>query len=440
VTTAFTRIIEGIDRESGAPLRLEGRVCAVVGETFEIVGLPACIGSIVDIARGDGPPALGEVVGFRSDACIAMPLTSAEGVASGAAARLVSGARGTPQPARCVGRIVDGMARPLDGGPPLPLRDAAAGADKPPVLERALIDRPLDVGIRAINGLHTIGRGARLGVFAGSGVGKSTLLGQIARFGEVDAIVVALVGERRREVREFVERDLGDALERSTVVVATGDEPAVLRRRAGLLAAGIATELASEGRDVLFLMDSLSRFCAAQREIGLAAGEPPATRGYPPSVWSLLPQLVERAGTTSGSGSVTGIYTVLVEGDDLEEPVADAARSLLDGHLVLSRRVAEAGRFPPIDPLASLSRVMDGIVSEEHAALARAARSTLSVLAESEELIRIGASVQGADPRLDAAIRLEPGLRAFLAQARDERAGLADAVEALGKLLGGAPR
>jgi flagellum-specific ATP synthase len=263
------------------------------------------------------------------------------------------------------------------------------------------------------------------------------LLGQIARFTEADAIVVGLVGERRREVREFVERELGEALERSTVVVSSSDESPAMRRRAGLLASEIALDLAREGRDVLFLMDSLSRICAAQREIGLSAGEPPATRGYPPSVWGLLPKLLERAGTLPGAGSVTGIYTVLVEGDDLEEPVADAARSLLDGHIVLSRRIAEAGRFPAIDPLASLSRVMNGVVSAEHQQLAQSARSLLSIFSDAEDLIRIGGYARGSDPRVDQAIGIEPALSAFLVQGHDERASFDDTLAGLRSVLGG---
>jgi len=298
-------------------------------------------------------------------------------------------------------------------------------------MDRARVETPLDVGLRAINALYPVGRGARMGVFAGSGVGKSTLLGQIARYSQAEVIVVGLVGERRREVREFVERELGDALGRSVVVVATSDEPAVLRRRAGELAADLAAAHAAEGRDVLLLMDSLTRFCAAQREIGLAAGEPPTTRGYPPSVWSVLPQLIERAGTTAGRGSVTGIYTVLVEGDDMEEPVADATRSLLDGHLVLSRAIAESGVFPPIDPVASLSRVMSDVVTAEHEALARAVRAAFARLADAEDLVRIGAYVAGSDPRLDAAMRMEPDLRSLMAQGRGERADWKESLCAL---------
>ena len=298
-------------------------------------------------------------------------------------------------------------------------------------MARSRVDTPLDVGIRGINALYTVGRGARMGVFAGSGVGKSTLLGQIARYSQAEVIVVGLIGERRREVREFVERELGDALSRSVVIVATSDEPAVLRRRAGELAADLAAAHAADGRDVLLLMDSLTRFCAAQREIGLAAGEPPTTRGYPPSVWSVLPQLLERAGTTAGRGSVTGIYTVLVEGDDLEEPVADATRSLLDGHLVLSRAIAESGVFPPIDPVTSLSRVMSDVVSPEHEGLARSVRAAFARLSDAEDLIRIGAYVAGADPRLDAAMRMEPALRSLMTQGRGERADWDESLRAL---------
>jgi FliI/YscN family ATPase len=434
--TPFSRVVEAIRSQPAAPLRIDGRVEAVIGQTLEIAGLAARIGAVVRIDRHGERPVLAEVVGFRDGVCIAMPLTSSSGLVRGARAALQLDISRPPEPSQCLGRILDGTGSPLDGRPhPLRLRPGASPLSLESPLERARVEAPLDVGVRAINAMQTIGRGSRMGLFAGSGVGKSTLLGQIARFTEADAIVVALVGERRREVREFVERELGEALGRASVVVATSDEPAVLRRRAALLASDIAGGLAREGRHVLFLMDSLSRFCNALREIGLAAGEPPATRGYPPSVWSSMPQLLERAGTTAGSGSVTGIYTVLVEGDDMDEPVADAARSLLDGHVVLSRSIAEGGAFPPIDPLASLSRVMEEVVTAEHAALARSARAILARLAEAEDLIRIGAYQAGADARLDAAVRIEPELRAFLAQERAERAPLSDTVSALRGLI-----
>lgn len=413
-----------------APLRIEGRVEALVGQAFEIVGVPAEVGGVLELSRRGQSPALAEVVGFRGHRSIAMPLTDAEGIASGASARLSYRGAAALDAEACLGRVLDGLGRALDGRPdPVQQGPQLAPIPEASLLERARVRLPVDVGVRSINALLTIGRGSRIGLFAGSGVGKSTLLGQIARYTDADAIVVALVGERQREVREFVEAELGpQALARSTVIVATSDDAPVLRRRAAWLAARQASALARSGRNVLLLMDSLSRFCAAQREIGLAAGEPPATRGYPPSVWSSLARLVEQAGTTQGQGTVTGIYTVLVEGDDLEEPVADAARSLLDGHIVLSRRLAERGCFPAIDPLQSVSRVMDDVASPDQVSLAKTMRAHLSVLADAEDLIRIGAYVPGNDEVLDAAVRREPAIRDFLAQPRDERMGPLDSI------------
>jgi flagellum-specific ATP synthase len=407
-----------------APLRIEGRVEALVGQAFEVVGVPAEIGAVLELSRDTRPPVLAEVVGFRGRSSIAMPLTEAEGIASGATARLSYRGVVSLDAEACLGRVLDGLGRSLDGRPDPLRRDRTTSITEPSLLERARVRLPVDVGVRAINALQTIGRGSRIGLFAGSGVGKSTLLGQIARFTDADAIVVGLVGERQREVREFVEAELGsEALARSTVIVATSDDAPVLRRRAAWLASRQASALASTGRNVLLLMDSVSRFCAAQREIGLAAGEPPATRGYPPSVWSTLARLVEQAGTTEGHGAVTGIYTVLVEGDDMEDPVADAARSLLDGHIVLSRRLAERGSFPAIDPLQSVSRVMADVASAEHVLLANNMRAHLSVLADAEDLIRIGAYVPGNDEALDAAVQRESDIREFLAQPRDARMG-----------------
>jgi len=405
-----------------------------------VEGLPARVGSLCTLAPPDAPELEAEVVGFRDQATILMPLGDPVGVAPGTPVRAALREAWAPSASSCLGRVLDALARPLDAGPPprgeagRPLLGRAA-----PVLRRRRIAEPLDVGIRSINALLTLGRGARIGLFAGSGVGKSTLLGQVARFTRADAVVVALVGERGREVREFVERELGPALARSIVVVATSDDAALLRRRAALLAATFAEELRDQGRHVLLLMDSLTRFCTAQREIGLASGEPPATRGYPPSVWSALPRLLERAGTSSGSGSITGIYTVLVEGDDLSEPVADASRALLDGHVVLSRSLAERGQHPAVDPLASVSRVMPDVVDARQVELAARARRSLAVYRDAEDLISIGAYVEGSDPAIDEARRLEPALRRFLCQGRDEAADLAASRDALAGALAGDP-
>jgi flagellum-specific ATP synthase len=425
--------VGGID-----PVAPEGRVRSLVGTVIEVEGLASPVGSICAI-EGERRPVDVEVVGFRGALSLVMPLSDASGVEPGARVWGLPQEASAPAADPCVGRILDGLGRPIDGGPPLPLHDRVPLQQRPsPALSRRRIDRPLDLGVRSINALLTVGRGARVGLFAGSGIGKSTLLGQISRFTEADVVVVALIGERGREVREFVERDLGRGLERSVVVVATSDQAPLLRRRAALLATAIAEQHRGAGRHVLLLMDSLTRFCTAQREIGLAAGEPPATRGYPPSVWSTLPQLLERAGTSADAGSITGIYTVLVEGDDLSEPVADAARALLDGHVVLSRRLAERGQYPPVDPLASVSRVMPDVASARALSLAVRAREVLSTHRNAEDLISIGAYVEGSDPAVDEARRLEGPLRAFLRQARDEPASLDASVDALERALAGA--
>jgi flagellum-specific ATP synthase len=414
-------------------------VNSLAGTVAEVEGLPGGLGTLCQIDAGDGRSVDAEVVGFRGDRLLLMPLGDASGVESGAR---VVGQRGEPEiPAgpETLGRILDGLGRPLDGGAPLEREFRVPLVRRPDApLGRKRIAEPLDLGVRALNALVTMGRGARIGLFSGSGIGKSTLLGQVARFTSADVIVMALIGERSREVREFVERDLGDALSRSVVVVATSDEAPLVRRRAALAATAIAEDWRDRGRHVLLLMDSLTRFCTAQREIGLAAGEPPATRGYPPSLWSTLPKLLERAGTCTGTGSITGIYTVLVEGDDLSEPVADAARALLDGHVVLSRRLAERGQYPAIDPLASISRVMPDVVAPEALALAMRAREALATYREAEDLISLGAYVEGSDPAIDRARRLDGPLRAFLSQAREEPASLADSFDALAQTLAGA--
>lgn len=334
-----------------------------------------------------------------------------------------------------LGRIIDGRGRFLDDRPPavLPHRLALQGQSISP-MQRPRIDQPLGTGIRAVDGLLTCGRGQRLGIFAGSGVGKSTLLGQMARATEADVNVVVLIGERGREVREFIERDLGpDGLARSVVVVATGDDPAVVRLRAAYLGTAIAEYFRDTGRDVLLVMDSVTRFAHAQREIGLAAGESPATRGYPPSVFALLPRLLERSGRTN-CGSITGIYTVLVEGDDMNEPIADAVRGTLDGHVVLSRRLAELGHFPAIDVLASLSRLMAEVTQDEHRYAATSLRQLLAAHRQSDDLISIGAYQSGANSLVDAALRLQEPIQAFLQQNRSEGSTLAQAVAGLTEL------
>lgn len=404
---------------------LEGSVRAVVGASIEASGLPARVGALCSLEPIGRPALVAEVVGFRDGRTVLMALADASGVGPGTPVRLRQTLASAPPAGACLGRVIDGLGRPLDEGPLLPESGGHPLLARPEqVLERDRIDTPLDLGVRSLNAMLTLGRGARIGLFSGSGVGKSTLLGQIARNTEADAIVVGLIGERGREVREFVERDLGEGLARATVVVATSDQPPLLRKRAALLATALAEELRAEGKHVLLLMDSLTRYCTALREIGLGAGEPPATRGFPPSVWAELPKLVERAGTGARGGSITGIYTVLVEGDDLSEPVADAARALLDGHVVLSRELAERGHFPAIDPLASVSRVMPDVISAEVLAVAERARGLLASYRDAEDLIAIGAYVAGSNPEIDEACRLRSPLLAFLRQGRDERTSL----------------
>lgn len=421
------------------PLVADGRVHAIVGHVIEAEGLVgAPVGSLCRIQSGDGTRrTTAEVVGFRAGRFLLMPLEAHDGLGPQDRIRRLRTQATVPAGSPCLGRVLNGLGRPLDGGPPLANAEPAPLDRSPePALGRTRVREPLDLGVRAINAFLTAGRGARLGIFAGSGVGKSTLLGQIARNTDADVIVIALIGERGREVRDFLERDLGAALSRSVVVVATSDEAPLLRVRAAQAATAVAERFRDEGRHVLLLMDSLTRFCMAMREIGLAAGEPPATRGYTPSVWARLPRLLERAGTSTGRGSITGIYTVLVEGDDPNEPVADAARSMLDGHVVLSRTLAERGHYPAIDVLASVSRVMPDVVSRDHLAAAIRAREHLAVYRHAEDLIAIGAYAEGSDPKVDAARRIEPALRRFLMQGVDERGSLAESARDLAALLG----
>jgi len=406
-----------------SPFQVDGRVRSVVGLLVEVEGLRGSIGSFCEIDSVDDNvdvlPA--EVVGFRDDVTLVMPLGPLRGLKGGARVRMTRKADHVPTGVGCLGRVLDGLGEPIDGlGPLSSVSTTPIEAEPVPAVDRARIEAPLDLGLRALNTFATVGQGMRLGIFAGSGVGKSTLMGQLASQADVDVSVIALIGERRREVREFIERDLGDALGRSVVVVSTSDEPAPMRTRAARTATAIAEGFRDEGKRVLLMMDSLTRFCTAQREIGLATGEPPTTRGFTPSVWSQLPKLLERAGTTSGRGSITGLYTVLVEGDDMNEPVADAARSLLDGHIELSRRIAERGRFPAIDVLSSVSRVMPDVTGEEHQVLAREARQLMATYRDAEDLISVGAYQPGTDAEIDRARLLEPKLKAYLTQPRGE--------------------
>ncbi len=407
----------------GADLaRTHGRVSNLIGLIIEATGLQAEIGEVCLVngtsrAAPDAVPA--EVVGFREGRTLLMPLGELHGIGPGTKVLPTGAPFRVPVGSSLLGRVVDGLGNPLDGGP-APVGGARSTMASPPTaLERPRICERVGLGVRALDGLVPCGRGQRLGIFAGSGVGKSSLLGMIARSTSASVNVIALVGERGREVREFVERDLGDALERSVVVVATSDQPALVRIKAAFTATTIAEHFRDQGHDVMLMMDSVTRFAMAQREIGLAIGEPPATRGYTPSVFALLPRLLERAGT-SPTGSITALYTVLVDGDDMNEPIADAVRSILDGHVVLTRSLAHAGHYPAVDVLQSVSRLVGEIVSPEVALAGQQLRGALAVLHDKQDLISIGAYDSGSDPLLDAALEHRLQIEGFLRQSVQE--------------------
>jgi len=400
-----------------------GRVRRVVGLVIEAAGVDAALGELCRITRpGDQQSVLAEVVGFHERGVLLMPLGRIEGVHPGSAVQALGRSWGVNVGPGLLGRVLNGLGQPIDGRGDLgAVERVPLFADPPNPLERDLVDEPLATGIRAIDGLLTLGRGQRVGIFAGSGVGKSTLLGMIAQRTSADVNVIALLGERGREVRDFVENALGpEGLARSVVVVATGDEAALIRARGALVATAIAEYFRDRGKHVLLMVDSITRVAMAWREIGLAVGEPPTSKGYPPSVFALLPRLLERAGTAA-RGSISGIYTVLVEGDDFNEPIADAVRSILDGHIVLSRRLATAGRFPAIEVLESTSRVRDRIIDAEQRRAADAVLKLLAAYREKEDLIAVGAYRQGSDPVVDAAIRMREPILSFLQQGTDDR-------------------
>ncbi len=401
--------------------RRHGRVSNVIGLIIEATGVQAEVGEVCLVAsERTGIPVSAEVVGFRDGRTLLMPLGELHGIGPGTKVLPTGAPFRVPVGPSLLGRVIDGLGAPLDDSTaPLHVGFRSTIAAPPGSLQRPLIAERVALGVRALDSLVPCGRGQRLGIFAGSGVGKSSLLGMIARSTSATVNVIALVGERGREVREFVQRDLGDALERSVVVVATSDQPALVRIKAAFTATTIAEHFRDQGADVLLLMDSLTRFATAQRELGLAIGEPPATRGYPPSVFALLPRLLERAGT-SPAGSITGLYTVLVDGDDMNEPIADAARSILDGHVVLTRALAHAGHYPAIDVLQSVSRLAGEIVAPELLGAGQRLRASLAALHEKQDLISIGAYRPGADPLLDAALEHRAQIDAFLRQAVDE--------------------
>ena len=428
------------------PLSVSGRVAAVNGLLIEARGgmshLP--IGARAEIERRGATPLPAEVVGFRDTRALLMPFGPVEGVAPGAEIRIQPDG-GLVRPTKAwLGRIVDAFGQPIDGKGPLPQGQASypLRAAPPPAHARGRVGERLDLGVKAMNVFTTTCRGQRLGIFAGSGVGKSVLLSMLARQADCDAVVVGLIGERGREVREFIEETLGEeGLRRAVVIVATSDEPALKRRQAAYMTLAVAEALRDQDLEVLCLMDSVTRFAMAQREIGLAAGEPPTTKGYTPTVFTELPKLLERAGPGpvrpdgTTAGPITGLFTVLVDGDDHNEPIADAVRGILDGHIVMERSIAERGRFPAINVLKSISRTMPGCQLPHERQIVKSARQALSAYSNMEELIRIGAYRAGSDPQIDRAIMLNPDLEAFLSQDKDETATLDDCFNRLDGIL-----
>ena len=424
--------------------RRRGRVRDLIGLIIEATGLQVEMGEICLVGDGRDRPAVAtEVVGFRGGRTLLMPLGELTGIGPGTTVHPTGSPLRVGAGDALLGRVIDGLGRPLDNlGEPEPVNWRPTHAAPPDALSRPRISERVGLGVRALDALVPCGRGQRLGIFAGSGVGKSSLLGMIARSTTADVNVIALVGERGREVREFIERDLGAALAHSVVVVATSDQPALVRIQAAFTATAVAEHFRDCGRNVVLMMDSVTRLAMAQREVGLAIGEPPATRGYTPSVFALLPRLLERAGN-SPQGSITGLYTVLVDGDDMNEPIADAVRSILDGHVVLTRSLAHAGHYPAIDVLQSVSRLVGEITSSEVREAGQRLRAALAAYREKEDLISIGAYQSGTDPLLDAAIALRPQIDRFLRQRVEDASTLGQADEqllALGtNLPGGMP-
>ena len=440
------------------PLEVSGTLTRLAGLVLEAVGLKVPVGSQCLISNGPKEPVLAEVVGFSGDKAYLMPAGDTHGLASGASVTPLApyrpipkvgqvnkppmpGDRGVlrlPLGAGLLGRVVDSHGNPLDHQGPIANVDIAP-LERAPLnaMDRDPVREPLDTGVRAINSLLTVGRGQRLGLFAGSGVGKSVLLGMMARYTKADVIVVGLIGERGREVKEFIEDILGEeGRKRSVVVAAPADAPPLLRMQGAAYATAIAERFRDDGLDVLLLMDSLTRYAMAQREIALAIGEPPATKGYPPSCFAKLPQLVERSGNgLNGHGSITAFYTVLSEGDDQQDPIADAARAILDGHIVLSRSLAESGHYPAIDIEASASRVMHNVTSPEHLEMARRFRANWSRYQKTRDLIQLGAYVAGSDPETDRAISLYPALQAFLQQRMHESASYEQSLQQMNQAL-----
>jgi flagellum-specific ATP synthase len=420
------------------PIQVRGKVTNIVGLVVEGHGPGSSMGGMCEIySKARKSSIMAEVVGFRNKRVLLMPLGDLGGIGPGSVIIARKSQPVVKVGNDMLGRVVDGMGEPLDGKGPLMLDSEMPLYGKPyNPLKKRRIDEPLDLGIRSINGLLTVGKGQRVAIMSGSGVGKSVLLGMMARHTKADVNVIALIGERGREVNEFLERDLGEeGLKRSVVVTAISDQPSLIRIRGAYLATTIAEYFRDQGLDVLLMMDSITRFAMSMREIGLAVGEPPTTKGYTPSCFAKMPKLLERAGNTSSKGSITGLYTVLVEGDDLTEPVADTVRSIVDGHIVLSRDLAARGHYPAVDILRSVSRVMNDIVDEKHLSAARSIQSMTAVYEEARDLINIGAYVKGNNPEIDLAIRHVDSINSFLKQGINERAAIENVVAQMGAII-----
>lgn len=413
-----------------------GKVAKVVGLTVESIGPAAKLNDLCHIITQDKDQVINaEVVGFRDDRVLLMPYDQTVGVGLGSRVENTGAPLKVMVGDELLGKVLDGLGNPIDGSEIHCSCGYSVQAQPPDPLTRELIDTVLPLGVKAVDGLITVGKGQRIGIFAGSGVGKSTLMGMFARNTKADINVIALIGERGREVREFIERDLGpEGMKRSVVVVATSDKPALIRKKAAMTATAVAEYFRDQGRDVLLMMDSLTRFSMAQREIGLASGEPPVSRGYPPSVYGEMPQLLERAGR-SDKGSITGLYTVLVDGDDFNEPIADTARSILDGHIVLDRKIAQKNHYPAIDVLQSISRVMSSIVDPQHKKAAGQLKNVLATYAEAEDLVNIGAYKAGSNPSIDYALSKIDAVDEFLQQDVYEKLSFEESIQRLEELF-----
>ncbi|MEN6413193.1 MAG: flagellar protein export ATPase FliI [Veillonellales bacterium] len=432
-TARYINAINNLDT-----MKLSGKITQIIGLVIEAHGPSVNLGELCYVCpRNDTPFIPAEVVGFRQDRVLLMPIGEMQGIGPGCEVISAQQTLKVKVGKQLLGRVLDGLGNPIDEKGPLGVElEYPLHAAPPPPLSRRRISEKLSVGVRAIDGLLTLGRGQRVGIMAGSGVGKSTLLGMMARNTEADISVIALIGERGREVREFIERDLGEeGLKRSVVVVATSDQPALVRIKGAMTATAVAEYFRDQGSNVMLMMDSVTRFAMAQREVGLTVGEPPATRGYTPSVFAVLPKLLERAGN-GDRGSITGIYTVLVDGDDMNEPIADAVRSILDGHIVLSRNIAAQNHYPAIDILASVSRVMLEVVQKEHYEAAQKVRSIMATYREAADLINIGAYAAGSNPSIDQAIRLIGGIKQFLRQDVYDNTTMEESISRLLTLVG----